>query len=114
MSPKSKDIFPRFFCENCGEEVPRDSKNCPKCGRSFASVRCPACGFIGKEELFLGGCPVCNYSAGDAPTKKPKGKPKSRNEAPVVTRPAGPLPLWVYLLTAAAFIGVLLALYFRF
>ncbi|MDR2029525.1 MAG: zinc-ribbon domain-containing protein, partial [Treponema sp.] len=24
---------PRFFCENCGAEVPRSAKSCPQCGR---------------------------------------------------------------------------------
>jgi len=54
---------PRFFCDNCGCEVNKDTKACPKCGRFFASVRCPSCGFSGEEKLFSGGCPSCGYSA---------------------------------------------------
>jgi hypothetical protein len=93
---------PRFFCENCGVEVPRNADRCPRCGRCFASVRCPACGFIGAESLFTAGCPLCGYSAPAA------GGP------PVVPAPgrwqsSGALPFWVYLATAAALAGVALA-----
>jgi predicted RNA-binding Zn-ribbon protein involved in translation (DUF1610 family) len=82
---------PRFFCEHCGAEVGRDVKACPRCGRFFASVRCPACGFSGEEKLFAGGCPVCGYSA-----------PGARSSLVPDTPPrvaAGKLPVWVYILT---------------
>ncbi|MDR3145128.1 MAG: hypothetical protein LBU21_02525 [Treponema sp.] len=97
---------PRFFCEFCGAEVPREAKRCPGCGRFFESVRCPACGFTGKEALFSGGCPVCGYSAA-------AGKP-GRDGKPASQRlPAsGPLPLWVYILTVFAFLGVLGLLFY--
>jgi len=100
---------PRFFCESCGAEVPRDAKNCPKCGRYFASVRCPACDFIGEEALFKGGCPVCGYSSGASAESAGglRGFPESK-------KPTGSLPFWVYILTAAAFTGVLAALFFSF
>ena len=93
----------RFFCESCGAEVSRSAKNCPGCGRSFASVRCPACDFTGNEELFTGGCPVCGYSSGsnevpDLPQIKPK------------KYAAGPLPLWVYVVTVFAVLFVIVAL----
>jgi predicted RNA-binding Zn-ribbon protein involved in translation (DUF1610 family) len=100
---------PRFFCENCGAEVPRDAKRCPQCGRSFASVRCPACDFVGAEYLFAGGCPVCGYSApgGNASGPPPKAAPPpSRREA------AGALPRWVYVLTGLALLGILVLLFF--
>ena len=97
-----------FFCESCGAEVPRDAKNCPKCGRYFASVRCPACDFIGEEALFKGGCPVCGYSSGAS--SESAGSPRF----PESKKSAGPLPLWVYILTAAAFTGVFAALLFVF
>ncbi|MDR0323040.1 MAG: hypothetical protein LBI12_01170 [Treponema sp.] len=54
---------PRFFCDNCGEEVGHEVKSCPHCGRFFASVRCPSCTFTGEERMFLNGCPSCGYSA---------------------------------------------------
>jgi predicted RNA-binding Zn-ribbon protein involved in translation (DUF1610 family) len=94
---------PHFFCENCGAEVAGGAKSCPKCGRLFASVLCPACGFSGEEALFSGGCPVCGYSAasGTAPERTPPER-----EA------AGKLPLWVYVLTGLALLGVIAALFF--
>jgi predicted RNA-binding Zn-ribbon protein involved in translation (DUF1610 family) len=96
---------PRFFCENCGAEVPQNAKNCPKCGRFFASVKCPSCGFTGEEALFKGGCPVCGYSAqggkilpwpgtGDSPGKKAK------------LSAAPSLPLWVYIAAVLALVSV--------
>ncbi|MDR0998592.1 MAG: zinc ribbon domain-containing protein, partial [Treponema sp.] len=54
---------PRFFCDNCGAEVDRDTKKCPQCGRFFASVRCPRCGYTGPEGNFAIGCPACGYSS---------------------------------------------------
>ncbi|WP_010253679.1 zinc ribbon domain-containing protein [Treponema primitia] len=93
----------RFFCENCGAEVKRNSKSCPKCGRSFANILCPACGFEGEEQLFSAGCPVCGYTAdssGNTPVPKP-GKPSPPKF------PAGSLPLWAYVLAILAFVAVL-------
>jgi hypothetical protein len=81
---------PRFFCEHCGAEVSRDVKACPRCGRFFASVRCPACGFSGEEKLFSGGCPVCGYSSSGSPGPLVSDIPP---------RAAGRLPVWVYILT---------------
>jgi hypothetical protein len=93
---------PRFFCENCGAEVPKTAKHCPQCGRYFASVRCPACGFVGDEGLFTGGCPACGYSAPAGTAPKPGS---GKREA------AGALPWWVYLVTLLALLAVCGALY---
>jgi len=84
--------------------VPRNASNCPKCGRYFASVLCPSCGFSGEEALFKGGCPVCGYSSG-------KNK-ENLNEFPAPVKPANALPVWVYILCAAVFTGILAALFF--
>jgi hypothetical protein len=86
---------PRFFCDNCGCEVDRNAKACPHCGRFFASIRCPACGFAGAERLFAGGCPSCGYSA-----------PRGAGALPAKKAPPSPLPLWVYILSIAALIVV--------
>ena len=103
---------PRFFCESCNAEVPRDEKNCPGCGRHFASVRCPACDFVGEESIFKGGCPACAYSAvassGNAVASSGNAGRRGGKKA------VEPLPAWVYILTAAAFTGVLAALFFSF
>jgi len=97
---------PRFFCENCGAEVPRDEDKCPQCGRHFASVRCPACGFIGDTAQFKKGCPACGYSTAKAP-QKAKNKKNSHENKYAATS----LPFWVYILTAVAFIAILAALF---
>jgi rRNA maturation protein Nop10 len=99
---------PRFFCENCGAEVPRAAKNCPRCGKYFASVKCPGCGFVGEEELFKEGCPVCGYST--APAKESGGQSWAGPSA-AAKRPAGSLPFWVYLVTLLALFLVGAALY---
>ncbi|MDR2135412.1 MAG: zinc ribbon domain-containing protein [Treponema sp.] len=109
---------PRFFCDNCGTEVDKTAKNCPVCGRFFASVRCPKCGFTGKEEEFAGGCPACGYSAasgslgggsgGKFETKPARGAFRGRRRArgQVFT-----LPFWLYLVAALALICALALLY---
>lgn len=51
----------RFFCEQCGTEVPRNTVRCPACGRYFTAIQCPQCGFRGSEEDFASGCPRCGY-----------------------------------------------------
>jgi predicted RNA-binding Zn-ribbon protein involved in translation (DUF1610 family) len=101
-------VSPRFFCENCGAEVPRNAKNCPKCGKFFASIRCPSCGFTGEEALFRGGCPVCGYSA---PPETGKILPWPEKKKPPMT--AGALPLWVYAAAVLALVSVLGALFYH-
>jgi hypothetical protein len=95
-------MSPRFFCENCGAEVPRSAKNCPRCGKYFASVKCPGCGFVGEAGLFKEGCPVCGYSAVPGPEAGRQGEAKG---------PAASLPFWVYLVTLLALLLVGAALY---
>jgi predicted amidophosphoribosyltransferase len=86
---------PRFFCDNCGEEVGRNDKTCPHCGRFFASIRCPKCGFSADDASFKKGCPACGYSV-------PPGSAAYSQGEKV---PAGKLPLWVYILSVCAFIA---------
>jgi predicted amidophosphoribosyltransferase len=93
----------RFFCENCGAEVKRNSKACPNCGRSFANILCPACGFSGDASLFAAGCPVCGYTAGNpGPAPKPK-----KQQPPRPRFAAGSPPPWAYILAILVFAGVL-------
>jgi uncharacterized membrane protein YvbJ len=103
---------PRFFCDNCGAEVPMSAKSCPQCGRFFASVRCPKCGFTGKDEDFVRGCPVCGYSAapGTVPHKA-GGNPKRNVQGARPRERAGTLPFWIYFFAALIFICVLTLLY---
>jgi len=101
---------PRFFCDNCGIEVSRDTKACPQCGRFFAQVRCPACGFTAEESAFMRGCPSCGYSS-------PPSNGAS-SAAPIAALPhnkklpAKPLPAWVYIFSVCAFISVCAVLFF--
>lgn len=59
----------RFFCEFCDTEVAGDTSFCPKCGRFFASVRCPACNFTGSHTAFYYGCPQCGYAMNGSSSK---------------------------------------------
>ena len=94
----------RFFCDNCGTEVKRNSDRCPKCGRYFAFVRCPKCGYTGEEGNFTKGCPVCGYCT---PEQKKAGiEPKKRSLIA-----AGKLPLWVYIVALLGLMVVAAVLY---
>jgi len=103
---------PRFFCDNCGQEVGRNAKACPYCGRFFASVRCPSCGFTGDENAFSGGCPSCGYSA-PQPAAPAVSSASSTVRPPEKKIPARPLPLWVYILSICAFISVCAVVFFK-
>jgi ssDNA-binding Zn-finger/Zn-ribbon topoisomerase 1 len=107
--PKKK---PRFFCDNCGAEVDMTAKSCPACGRFFASVRCPKCGYTGRDSDFAHGCPACGYSAvpGGDPTTGAHHKP-GRNSKKGAPAQSGPLPLWMYVLASLILIFVLVILY---
>jgi len=104
---------PKFFCDNCGAEVDRDLKACPQCGRFFAAVRCPKCGFSGEEKMFSSGCPSCGYSAppsGKAHKTGRGGQREKKAKEPLVM--AGPLPLWVYIFSALALLIAIVSLLF--
>jgi predicted RNA-binding Zn-ribbon protein involved in translation (DUF1610 family) len=98
---------PRFFCENCGADVPLRAKQCPRCGRFFQSVRCPSCGFTGEEALFTQGltpgCPVCGYTV---PARSGRTLKDGVEYGKKKWTAAGALPLWIYLLAAIFFIGI--------
>lgn len=119
----------KFFCEHCGEEVPQSARFCRKCGRFFASVRCPACGFTGKQEQFSKGCPKCGYAVGGSHKGGSRGlangrpaKSKGRFPFHLPEFSGGPasdraqqqedsLPGWVYAFTIAILFGTLLGVY---
>jgi DNA-directed RNA polymerase subunit RPC12/RpoP len=59
----------KYFCANCGREVPPQAVSCPGCLRQFTAVRCPQCGFEGEAKEFSAGCPACGHlrpTLGDA------------------------------------------------
>jgi predicted amidophosphoribosyltransferase len=97
---------PRFFCEHCGAEVSLKADACPSCGRSFASIRCPKCGFTGDQNQFGNGCPDCGYSA-----KFDESLPSLSAKEPFFTNAS--LPLWVYFITIAAFVAAAVILFYR-
>ena len=57
-----KKKAPKFFCENCGEEVKENAKICTHCGKFFTNIRCPKCFHQGDSKEFKNGCPECGYS----------------------------------------------------
>jgi len=95
---------PRFYCENCGAEVPYEEKTCPGCGRHFSAVRCPFCKFVGDEADFKKGCPSCGRLTGSAPSK-PKHSSTNRDVSQ-------PLPPWLIVLFGAIVTALLAALVF--
>jgi predicted amidophosphoribosyltransferase len=100
---------PKFYCENCGAEVPLLAKSCPQCGRSFTSVRCPSCGFTGEESLFRRGCPICGFSLKKA--EKEKQKQLQQKQVSQTANETGGLPSWVYFLIALAFTAVIIGFF---
>jgi uncharacterized membrane protein YvbJ len=94
---------PLFYCDNCGAQVGQDEPACPRCGRKFASIRCPACGYSGEEKQFDDGCPKCGYQV--IPGKgvhRNKGR-GSRGHHGYVADKKEALPVWCYILTLAFF-----------
>lgn len=130
MRAKKKEA--KFFCESCGNEVPRNSKTCPSCGKFFASVRCPNCGRTGNNDDFLNGCPTCGYAVNPDTLnnksnyvpffQKSKNNPKrfnsngldmslftGRNKA--TYHPDSSLPFWIYAFTVIVLIVLVFCLY---
>ena len=116
----------KFFCENCGSEVPENAKVCKVCGKFFISVRCPQCGAIGNHDDFAEGCPKCGY----ADPKSSKASKSTSNDSASNSSSStkffsgfrggsnysekkedSSLPVWIYLFTAVVFISLVFALY---
>jgi hypothetical protein len=129
---KTKEQHAKFFCENCGAEVPENARVCKYCGRFFSSVRCPQCGTSGTASMFDKGCPVCGYAVNNTQTifyndKDNKGKKNhlscsekrklksAFNSYSIKNRSVlqndNSLPLWIYIITAGIFVAVLTAVY---
>jgi predicted RNA-binding Zn-ribbon protein involved in translation (DUF1610 family) len=98
-----------FVCENCGARVPISAKTCPGCGRRFSSIRCPACGFTGEDDLFKDGCPVCGYLAANTVASKLK---RHKNTSYTRTEDTGALPPWAYIITLAL-AAIIITLFFH-
>lgn len=121
----------KFFCENCGAEVPEKARFCKHCGKFFTSVRCPKCGSTGPSASFAKGCPVCGYAAGGKSIPSPisldserrhltrgeKKKLRSAFSSAAGRMGArekegdGTLPAWIYAITAMAMLAALFGVY---
>jgi predicted RNA-binding Zn-ribbon protein involved in translation (DUF1610 family) len=116
MHPKkAKELPPLFYCDNCGTVVLQDDTSCPGCGRKFASIRCPACGFSGEEELFDDGCPKCGYQVLDengTRKNRPSASRRGGKKTAHTSTAGEALPAWVYFLTFAFFVLALSFLLF--
>lgn len=114
------DQRPKFFCENCGTEVRQQDRVCKHCGKFFASVKCPSCGYSGDSRVFRDGCPACGYAVphdgftnfqGSRGGKGAfrgrsfnKGHPALGHKKKVGD--ADPLPWWIYLVSILFLIGL--------
>ena len=116
----------KFFCENCGSEVPRKSRFCPVCGKFFASVRCPKCGHTGASEDFKKGCPECGYAVNSnvslAQNKNSDDLFENHNESKnkIILNKSnksnksgqdGSLPVWIYITSILVLIILIICLY---
>ncbi len=104
MKKNSQSTLPKFFCENCNNEVKRNTRVCPHCGKFFASVKCPQCYCEGSSDEFLGGCPSCGYAVepnSGKNKKKSKRKKTKSNYNYKSNRYDDPLPWWIYSLVIA-------------
>lgn len=120
---KKTDNEAKFFCENCGSEVPRKSRFCPVCGKFFASVRCPKCGHTGASEDFKKGCPECGYAVNSnvslAQNKDSDNLFENHNESKnkIIQNKSnksgqdGSLPVWIYITSILVLIILIICLY---
>ena len=122
---KKTDKEAKFFCENCGSEVPRKSRFCPVCGKFFASVRCPKCGHTGASEDFKKGCPECGYAVNSnvslAQNKDSDDLFENHNESKnkIILNKSksnksgqdGSLPVWIYITSILVLIIWIICLY---
>ncbi len=114
----------KFFCENCGAEVPENAKLCKKCGKFFISVRCPNCGRTGTSKEFKKGCPSCGYATGK--NNFPGSKKTHTNSVALShifgqagnfssdkknSKQENSLPAWIYLLTLGMLVAVMIGVY---
>ena len=50
-----------FTCKQCKGRVLRDTMQCPHCGSWLSGIECGHCGYVGREDEFIGDhCPSCS------------------------------------------------------
>lgn len=118
----------KFFCENCGTEVPENAKVCKQCGKFFSAVRCPNCGATGNASEFAKGCPLCGYGVnGSRSSQKDQHSSLALKEnfsfntngtdnrwtyhAPHFIKRDHSLPPWIYIITSCMLITLIIVFY---
>ena len=128
----SAEKKPKYFCENCGEEVNAKARFCPHCGKFFSSVRCPNCGHTGSVENFKKGCPACHYAISEEelrgeipPQVKIKSSPLSLSKnkrtfrhfptrAGTSAAISGDTPMWLMITSIIVLIGLVITSIYLF
>jgi uncharacterized membrane protein YvbJ len=95
----------RFYCENCGREVDERDELCAGCGAIFVAIKCPRCGYRGKQHQFSNGCPQCGYLSEQPLTPSDLiivDDPRGRNSA---VRKKRPMPAWLFWFVLVLLVG---------
>lgn len=101
----------RFFCENCGKEVEESDELCRHCGAIFIAIKCPQCGYRGKQHHFFRGCPVCGFLSGENPVRYATvSSDTPAAEKDKVAARKKPLPEWLFWVALAGLILAFLVL----
>jgi predicted RNA-binding Zn-ribbon protein involved in translation (DUF1610 family) len=106
----------KFYCENCGAQVPLNVERCPACRKIFFSVMCPLCKYEALPKEFRFGCPSCGYMSRRMKVKikekelSEKEKKKRRLSSFKKKRKRIQLPLWSYKLAVVALIASIIGL----
>jgi uncharacterized membrane protein YvbJ len=98
---------PRFFCDNCAQEVGSEVKSCPNCGRYFASVRCPSCGYSSEDRMFKNGCPMCGYSSAPPPAFNAKNQIKKNRQFYPKNIQSEPKPFVTFIAIGIALLAII-------
>lgn len=113
----------KFYCENCGFEVPQNAKFCNHCGKFFTFVRCPMCQFTGESKKFTNGCPKCGYAVkpyggifdknkySDSSSVSGNKSSSSTNGNKKKNRGDSSVPVWVLITAVFVLIAVILIFY---
>ncbi len=106
----------RFFCENCGEQVPINVERCPNCRQIFFAVMCPLCKYEAMPREFRNGCPSCGYMSRRMKIKikekaeGPRGRQRPWFEKVRRSQSSVHLPLWLYKAAVVFLIAAIIVL----
>lgn len=100
----------RFFCENCGKEVDESEELCPHCGAVFVAIKCPRCGYRGKQHHFFRGCPACGFLGEENPLRFATTSTDAAVTQESTPKRRKPAPEWLFWVVLAALILAFLVL----